>query len=274
MKKPRKRPRRFTHSWRKQSGKVALASRKEWANMEHTHLLSKHCEQVAACLDNGQADIMLLYKATEQRVFQSWRLICQCPPSWERRVATVATKHPASKPCCKEISAFEDIGLRFPDFRNAIRRCAALRKQSWEGLFRSFVYTSLLLSLRKTSLNVCTVNRVCQKVLQLQTSPTKAALPPRSWREEWRQQKRATSLATMQKHPEGQTARNVQQNVIHKGSKVPLARVARRKSKNSTARTQTPRLSRVMKVHAAASPLAPTWKLGILTSKSGESNSM
>ena len=94
----------------------------------------------------GQADIMLLYKATEQRVFQSWRLICQCPPSWERRVATVATKHPASKPCCKEISAFEDIGLRFPDFRNAIRRCAALRKQSWEGLFRSFVYTSLLLS--------------------------------------------------------------------------------------------------------------------------------
>lgn len=43
---------------------------------------------------------------------------------------------------------------------------------------------------------------------------------------------------------------------------------------NSTARTQTPRLSRVMKVHAAASPLAPTWKLGILTSKSGESNSM
>lgn len=71
----------------------------------------------------------------------------------------------------------------------------------------------------------------CQKVLQLQTSPTKAALPPRSWRVEWRQQKRATSLATMQKHPESQTSRNVQQNVIHKGSKVPLARVARRKSK-------------------------------------------
>jgi len=53
MKKPRKRPRRFTHSWRKQSGKVALASRKKWADMEHTHLSTKHCEQVAACLDNG-----------------------------------------------------------------------------------------------------------------------------------------------------------------------------------------------------------------------------
>ena len=53
-----------------------------------------------------------------RRFTHSLRLICQCPPSWERRVATVATKQPASRP-----HAHEQVDAR--------ARCPAARE--WGG---------------------------------------------------------------------------------------------------------------------------------------------
>ena len=114
--------------------------------------------------------MILLYKATEHSVAfvtQGWGALVLATDLPMPTLMGKASGHCCHKTPSKQALLHKKRSVHLKTSASKLSQCfqkvCGTSKTIMGGPVQSFVYTSLLLSLRKTSLNVCAGDRVCQK---------------------------------------------------------------------------------------------------------------